>query len=63
MSNTLSVLSKTPCIVAMELDYAKKAILHCYKDGMSVGDLVTAILDFEETDSTSKCNSEEQKLK
>ena len=45
----------------MELDYAKKAILHCYKDGMSAGDLVTAILDFEETDSTSKCDSEEQK--
>lgn len=59
MSNR-SILTKTPCIVAMELDYDKELIIHCYENGMSAGDLVTAILDFKETNPKSKSDGEEE---
>ena len=61
MTNRSIILAKTPCRVAMELDYDKELILHCYEDGMSAGDLVTAILDLQEKSPTSKCDFDEEK--
>ena len=47
-----SIFEKTPCIVALELDYSRIAIQHCYVEGMSAGDLVMAILNLGEDDRT-----------
>ena len=49
--NTPSVLKKTPCVVAKELGYSENAILTCYEDGMSAGDLVMSMLNFNERHS------------
>ena len=39
----------TACKVALELGYTKKAIVHCYVNGMQAGELVSKILDLEES--------------
>ena len=59
MSNR-SILMKTPCKVAMEFKYDKHLILHCYEDGMSAGDLVSAILDFKEKNPILKCDCDKE---
>ena len=44
----------------MELDYDKEVILRCYEDGMSAGDLLTAIHHFEENNPSSKRDCDEE---
>lgn len=54
MLSKKTILNKTACVVAIELGYAEKAVLRCYKDGISAGDLVMDILNLHESDATSE---------
>lgn len=58
------IFKETACKVALELGYSKKAIIHCYQRGMRAGDLVSKIIDLEETNpnqfNSEEINSEEE---
>ena len=51
-ATTASVLYKRACVIAKELGYSEKAILRCYRDGISAGDLVMDMLNLHDMDST-----------
>ena len=51
------------CKVAYELGYSKKAIIRCYERGMRAGDLVTKILELEESNPEYTFEGEEIKSK
>ena len=57
-TNKLAALNATPCMIAKDLDFSENAILHCYEDGMSAGDLVMNILNLQDNDPIFKiyCN-------